>query len=35
MSGRGNQKHATYSISLESYLPNTGSLLRNGKADGK
>jgi len=32
---RDRQKHATYSISFESYLSNTGSLPRDAKADGK
>ena len=34
-SGRGTQKHATYSMSLESCLLNTGSSLRDAKVDGK
>jgi len=34
-SGWGNKKHATYSISLESSMLNTGSFSRDGKVDGK
>ena len=29
------REHATYSISLESYMLNTGSFSRDGKVDGK
>jgi len=34
-SGRGSEKRATYSAPLESYIPNTGSFLRDAKASGK
>ena len=34
-SGRGSKKHATYSISFESYMTNTGSSSRNAKEGGK
>ena len=31
----GQREHATYSISFESYMLNTGSLLRDAKESGK
>ena len=34
-SGRGSQQRATYSVLFESYIPNTGSFLRDAKASGK
>ena len=34
-SGRGHQKHATYSISFESYTLNTGESARDVKESGK
>ena len=34
-SGRGSQQRATYSVLFESYIPNTGSFLRDAKASGQ